>query len=325
MRTRLLPLCARVFLCVRVVCGRLRVRACVSLSLSVCVCVRARARVRVCVCALRLALVVWRGYCRRYLDLSDNKLEHIPVQLRRLINLRTLLLSNNKLDNSKLRQVTELVQLRRLELRNTGRSTENIPMELPFRLINLTDLDLGDNNLATLPAPLYALKTVRRLRLDGNALTKLNAEAIAGWESLESLNLSRNTLTELPVSGAARTTHLHMAPAPPVTLPRQHLLGWLKVFWLLPLRRIPVCRFPSMLHVAMFIATCRCLACCVLAISLTAFYVVFFACVPPSPRNVRVQETIEKLTKLRKLYANNNKLERLPSGITRLQSLVCTS
>ena len=53
-----------------------------------------------------------------------------------------------------LEQVTELVQLRRLELRNTGRCMDNIPQEISQRLVNLTDLDMGENNFTTLPAPL---------------------------------------------------------------------------------------------------------------------------------------------------------------------------
>lgn len=71
-----------------------------------------------------------------FLDLSSNKLESLPPQLKRLIHLKTLILNDNPLLNAQLRQLPSLVSLESLHLRNTQRTGTNIPSEL-YKCSNL--------------------------------------------------------------------------------------------------------------------------------------------------------------------------------------------
>ena len=71
-----------------------------------------------------------------FLDLSANKLESLPPQLKRLIQLKTLILNDNPLLNAQLRQLPSLVSLETLHLKNTQRTPTNIPSEL-YKLANL--------------------------------------------------------------------------------------------------------------------------------------------------------------------------------------------
>ena len=60
-------------------------------------------------------------------DLSNNKLETLPPQMRRLTNLQTLILNNNPMLHAQLRQLPALVNLQCLHMRNTQRTISNMP------------------------------------------------------------------------------------------------------------------------------------------------------------------------------------------------------
>jgi Leucine-rich repeat (LRR) protein len=75
-----------------------------------------------------------------FLDLSSNKLDCLPPQLKRLIHLKTLILNDNPLLNAQLRQLPSLVSLETLHLKNTQRTPTNIPSEL-YKLSNLKGID----------------------------------------------------------------------------------------------------------------------------------------------------------------------------------------
>ena len=63
-----------------------------------------------------------------YLDLSSNRLETLPPQLRRLVHLKSLILNDNPLLHAQLRQLPALVSLELLHLANTQRTITNIPV-----------------------------------------------------------------------------------------------------------------------------------------------------------------------------------------------------
>jgi Leucine-rich repeat (LRR) protein len=63
-----------------------------------------------------------------YLDLSSNRLETLPPQLRRLVHLKSLILNDNPLMHAQLRQLPALVSLELLHLSNTQRTITNIPV-----------------------------------------------------------------------------------------------------------------------------------------------------------------------------------------------------
>ena len=133
-----------------------------------------------------------------YLDLSSNKLEMLPPQLRRLVHLKTLILNNNPLLHAQLRQLPALVSLEVLQLKNTQRTATNIPQGLD-NLHNLKDIDLSCNNLTAIPETIYKIKSLRRLNFSENSLTELQLN-IGDMDELVTLNLSRNKLLALPNS-----------------------------------------------------------------------------------------------------------------------------
>lgn len=108
-----------------------------------------------------------------FLDLSDNNLETLPPQTRRLANLQTFVLDNNPLGHFQLRQLPSLLNLETLRMRNTQRNLNNFPSNLE-NLTNLTDIDLAENALPKVPEALYSLPNLRRLNLSNNEITELS-------------------------------------------------------------------------------------------------------------------------------------------------------
>ncbi|XP_076366000.1 FLII actin remodeling protein isoform X2 [Tachypleus tridentatus] len=135
----------------------------------------------------------------QYLDLSNNKLETLPPQMRRLVNLQSLILNHNPLGHNQLRQLPALVSLTTLCLRNTQRSLSNTPTSLES-LVNLSDVDLSQNDLPRVPDVLYTLVNLKRLNLSDNSISEVSSAAGDAWKNLEILNLSRNRLSLLPAS-----------------------------------------------------------------------------------------------------------------------------
>lgn len=133
-----------------------------------------------------------------FLDLSNNNLETLPPQTRRLVNLVTLTLNNNPLGHFQLRQLPSLINLETLQMRNTQRTLSNFPGNLE-NLTNLAEVDLSQNSLPKVPDALYQLSNLKRLNLSENEITELSS-AIELWQKLETLNLSHNKLTSLPSS-----------------------------------------------------------------------------------------------------------------------------
>lgn len=66
-----------------------------------------------------------------------------------------------------------------------------------FNLPNVAEVEVSDNQLATLPAAIGAALRLRVLSAEHNVLTTLPAE-LANCKRLESLNLTRNRLTAIP-------------------------------------------------------------------------------------------------------------------------------
>lgn len=108
-----------------------------------------------------------------FLDLSNNNLETLPPQTRRLINLQTLILNNNPLGHFQLRQLPSLINLETLQMRNTQRTLQNFPTNLE-NLANLRELDLAQNSLPKVPDALYSLPNLTRLNLSENEITELS-------------------------------------------------------------------------------------------------------------------------------------------------------
>lgn len=131
-----------------------------------------------------------------FLDLSNNFLETLPPQTRRLTNLQSLILNNNPLELFQLRQLPSLQHLEVLQMRNTQRNLLNFPSSLD-NLINLVELDISQNNLPKIPDVIYNLVNLKRFNVSDNEIKEISPN-IEGLLKLETLNLSRNELTALP-------------------------------------------------------------------------------------------------------------------------------
>lgn len=105
------------------------------------------------------------------LSLAGNQFESFPEQLRAMSNLRVLSLNNNKLEN-----VGDI----------SG-------------LTALTSLYLNNNKIHSMPSGIKTLPVLTELQLSGNSITSVGDEITAS-ESLESVNLSFNNITEIPES-----------------------------------------------------------------------------------------------------------------------------
>eukprot|EP00051_Salpingoeca_urceolata_P014250 m.181064 g.181064 ORF g.181064 m.181064 type:complete len:1330 (+) comp18028_c0_seq2:308-4297(+) len=136
-----------------------------------------------------------------HLDLSANKIMALPPALRRLAGMRTLILSDNPLSPSnKLLSLWDMEKLTRLELRNCGRTVENLTPPDASGLAQLEDLDVGCNGLTTIPDVFFELGNLRRLNLMENTIEVLPPLGYDRWAVLDTLNLSRNKLKSLPES-----------------------------------------------------------------------------------------------------------------------------
>ena len=112
-------------------------------------------------------------------------------------------------------------------------SLERVPSWI-FDLLQLTHLDLSDNQLTDLPTEIGRLTKLTRLYLSWNQLTDLPTE-IARLTKLTRLYLSRNQLTDLPTEIARLTklTRLYLSRNQLTDLPteigRLTKLAWLGV------------------------------------------------------------------------------------------------
>ncbi|XP_014670701.1 PREDICTED: protein flightless-1-like [Priapulus caudatus] len=131
-----------------------------------------------------------------YLDLSYNKLETLPPQLRRLINLQTLVLDNNPMEHFQLRQLPALTELTSLSMRNTQRTNSNIPEKLDA-LVNLIELDLSYNEMNRVPDGLFSMCNLKRLNLGHNRIREIGS-GIEVWSKMEVLNVSWNKMNAFP-------------------------------------------------------------------------------------------------------------------------------
>ena len=102
----------------------------------------------------------------QFLNLANNKFEQLPPEIGLLANLREICLSCNRFDQvpSCLYGCAKLETL----IASDNRITE-INVDGLKKLTRLTILDLGNNNIGSVPPELGLLTTIRSLTLDGNA------------------------------------------------------------------------------------------------------------------------------------------------------------
>lgn len=166
------------------------------------------------------------------LSLSDNQLETIPVSaLRRLINLKVLDLSNNKLFHIRANSFSTLNKLNtlrladnnRLGLQQTPTTTTTTTSSLPLfpsifkskqnfsnassRAIDLqafvgleaslTDLNLKNTHLESFPIALKTLRNLAFLNLAQNQISHIPPKSFEFINSLTAINIERNRISSI--------------------------------------------------------------------------------------------------------------------------------
>uniref|UniRef100_A0A673FUI7 Leucine-rich repeat-containing protein 1-like n=1 Tax=Sinocyclocheilus rhinocerous TaxID=307959 RepID=A0A673FUI7_9TELE len=138
------------------------------------------------------------------LDVSENKLEHLPEEMGNLLSLTDLLVSQNLID-----MLPEgLGKLRRLSIL---KADQNRLVHLPESIGNcesLTELVLTENQLVSLPRSIGKLKKLSNFNCDRNLLMSLPKE-IGGCCSLNVLCVRENRLTRIPPE-LSQATELHV-------------------------------------------------------------------------------------------------------------------
>ena len=141
----------------------------------------------------------------------------VPEKVWAIANLRTLDLSENKLQTENIKKLGLLSKLKTLSL--DSNKLVALPAEL-CTLNDLTSLSAAKNSLASLPDALGALSKLKTLTLAHNALAAL-PESMCAMASLATLDVSSNKLQHLPagfghlaalVSASFANNHLGALP-----------------------------------------------------------------------------------------------------------------
>ena len=125
------------------------------------------------------------------MDLHGNLLSILPGALAGLVNLTTLNLSRNRLDNQCLHVIGNIRCLR--DLRLGDNSIKGDLNRVICRLTSLEHLDISRNTISLLPPEIRELRALHTLSLSGNKLQNLPMEALASMP-LRNLDASRNCL-----------------------------------------------------------------------------------------------------------------------------------
>lgn len=203
--------------------------------------------------------------CLESFDAGSNCLSRIPHAVGQLLSLTRLIIDKNLHMNdpppnvsdniSFLRRVSQSEHTNSLDLRDLN--LREIPISVVILSGNITDLNLSDNQISSIPSSFALLANIISLNLSSNIIHALSV-GIA-LPTLEHLNLSHNRLCYLPVELClCSSLKFLILKENPWQSPSSDLLGctahvilsYLSAFfdaretceiWL---RDLPVCRFP---------------------------------------------------------------------------------
>ena len=189
------------------------------------------------------------------LDIHGNRLQLLPLGLRRLQHLTTLNLSKNKLGNESLIVITQIKPLR--ELRLAGNALDGMLTPQLANLDNLEILDVSDNAITTLPPNTDEISKLRVLNITANKLSSLPFELLVSLPLIEIyaarnrlggalfptcvpalldlkiLDVANNTLTSIVESGAIRLPSLQSLDVHENRLTQvPEMLGWTELLTL---------------------------------------------------------------------------------------------
>jgi leucine-rich repeat protein SHOC2 len=182
------------------------------------------------------------------MEVNQNKLTQLPSSLSRLVNLRTLNLTDNQLerlpdDIGKLRKLqilsltnnqltalpTSIGQLDSLSKLIIGKNKLRVLPGSITRLSNLTTLSIGANELTALPTDIGALRQLTELRLGPLPIDELPA-SISDLQNLRVLQITSTRLRLLPenIGALTKLQYVHLIDNELMALPNS-ISGWKEV------------------------------------------------------------------------------------------------
>ncbi|QZY55865.1 NEAT domain-containing protein [Crassaminicella profunda] len=136
------------------------------------------------------------------LDLSNNNLTTLPDHLSGLTNLKYLELDNNRFETIP-DSIGDLTGLIRLDLNSNSLKTMSAEIG---NLKKLQELYLTRNQLSKFPSGISKLVALKKIDMDLNLLTDIDVDSegnkvdLSQLTKVESINLSRNRINQLPMS-----------------------------------------------------------------------------------------------------------------------------
>ncbi|KAL1892545.1 hypothetical protein Cpir12675_004517 [Ceratocystis pirilliformis] len=132
------------------------------------------------------------------LDLHGNMLMSVPLGLRRLCNLTSLNLSQNRISNDSLDLIFQILSLRDLKL---AKNLLYGPLPPSFsNLINLEVLDINGNNVSCLPSDIAKMNRLRILNLSENSFESLPFKGLSQLPLTE-INARKNKINGVLIDG----------------------------------------------------------------------------------------------------------------------------
>ncbi|XP_038057426.1 leucine-rich repeat-containing protein 24-like [Patiria miniata] len=148
------------------------------------------------------------------LELRRNNIHEFPVDVSRdLVNVEILDLSFNPASLLLTPIFGQMVALQHLKLNylfdvNSALVEDSISESAFDGLSNLTNLELNGNRLTKIPSAVKSLPYLTSIELQSNSIRTINADDFYRPILLEVLDLSYNSLVELPTSALAEFPHL---------------------------------------------------------------------------------------------------------------------
>ncbi|XP_065160953.1 protein artichoke [Atheta coriaria] len=132
------------------------------------------------------------------LELQNNLITSLNSSLLPLKRLRSLNLTHNMLNEFSWHEVRTLTELRHLDLSsNKIRHLSGMTPNMVEWETKLTNLRLDNNQLHSLNGALSGLRSLLRLNLSCNSLSRISPDDLIGLDSLTMLDISHNQLTTL--------------------------------------------------------------------------------------------------------------------------------
>lgn len=146
------------------------------------------------------------------LDLSGNRINHLPDDAFATLKLNTLKLADNgnmTLSDNSFRGLERT--LKNLNLKGTRQ--REVPADAIRHLSGLAFLDLAQNGIRSLGGGLFRhLDSLTALNMERNSLSTIEPDAFQGVnDTLSSLSLLNNLITEFPAQGLAPLTQLRVS------------------------------------------------------------------------------------------------------------------